>query len=97
MTPIRAGVVLMITCAVCLAVVILRGERVRLEAQAEVELSRLVATRRHIWNLQAELARLRAPEEIRRRAQRAEPRLCSVYDEIFEPVTDRLAVADGRP
>jgi hypothetical protein len=84
MTPVRAGVVLWAICAICLAVVVLRAERVRLEAQAEAQFSALVDTRRRIWNLQAELARLRAPEEVRRRALRVEPALCTDFNTVID-------------
>jgi len=95
MTPLRAGVVLMALCAICLVVVMLRAERVRLEARSEAHFSTLVETRRRIWNLQAELARLRAPEEVRRRALRVEPSLCRTHDEAPTKNTSRQ-VADNR-
>ncbi|MCB9850395.1 MAG: hypothetical protein H6817_06785 [Phycisphaerales bacterium] len=77
MTPLRAGVVLLALCSVCLVVVILRAERVRIEARTEAHLSTLIESRRRVWNLQAELAQLRTPEAIRRRAIAANPAWCT--------------------
>ena len=95
MTPVRAGVVLFVGCAICLVVVMLRAERIRLEARAEAHMSALIETRRRTWNLQAELARLRAPDEVRRRAQRVEPGLCGSPGHPRGPDI-RQFVADGR-
>lgn len=95
MTPIRAGVVLFVICALCLVVVALRSERVRLDARAEAHVGRIVETRRRIWNLQAELARLRAPDEVRQRALRVEPGLCSGF-EVSPSTTGSSQVADNR-
>jgi hypothetical protein len=95
MTPVRAGVVLAVICAICLVVVGLRAERVRLEARAEAQLGAMVETRRRIWNLQAELARLRAPEEVRRRAMRVAPGLGSGF-EVIGAGEAGAQVADNR-
>ncbi|HRX84392.1 MAG TPA: hypothetical protein P5572_05170 [Phycisphaerae bacterium] len=86
MTPIRAGVVLLVMCTMCLIVVALRAERVRLDARAEAHEGQIIETRRRIWNLQAELARLRAPQEVRRRALRVEPGLCRNLE--ISPLSD---------
>ncbi len=68
MTALRAGVALAVIGSICLLVVLLRAEKVRLEARAEAALSRMLDARREAWNLQMEIARLRTPGQIRSRA-----------------------------
>ena len=72
MTPSRAGISLLLVGLVCLAVVFLRAERVRLEARAEGHVATLLEHRRHAWSLQMEFARLRTPRQIRARVARWE-------------------------
>jgi hypothetical protein len=56
--------------AVCLGVVIIRAERVRLEARTQADEARLIALSREIWTLQLERARLCSPGRIDDRARR---------------------------
>ena len=70
MTPVRAGVALGLVAVVCLTVVELRVERMQLEARTQAHLTTLLELRRQAWNVQMEMARLRAPEQIRERVQR---------------------------
>jgi hypothetical protein len=96
MTPLRAGIVLLSVCVICLVVVVLRGARVRSEARTERHVSELVELRRQAWNLHAELARLRAPDAVRRRALRMEPTLCTQF-EMTQPPQGRGWVAERLP
>jgi hypothetical protein len=95
MTPIRAGVVLFALCAICLVVVALRAETVRCTSRTEVQLGELIELRRNAWSLQSELARLRAPEAVRRRIVAVRPEFRDELEVFSEPGGKRM-VADGR-
>lgn len=69
MTPLRAGVSLLLIGLVCLAVVVLRSESVRFESRAQDHVARLLELRREAWNIQAQIARLRTPDQIRERVE----------------------------
>jgi hypothetical protein len=64
MTPIRAGLVLLIIGAVCLTVVALRATATRLGGNAQTYEAELLSLRREAWSIQVEAGRLRAPDHI---------------------------------
>jgi hypothetical protein len=67
MTVMRAVAVLLVLGGLALAVVQLRSERVRCAARVAALQSERLRMRRESWNVQMEVARLRAPERIRER------------------------------
>ena len=97
MTPVRAGVALLLIAIVCLTVVALRVERVRLEAGAEGHLTTLIELRRRAWNMQMEIARLRAPEQIRDRVERLDLRVGATFQNMMRADTsERRFAANSR-
>ena len=56
--------------AVCLCVVMLRAERVRLEARVQASEAQLIRLTREVWRMQLERARLCTPDRIDDRARR---------------------------
>jgi hypothetical protein len=87
MTPLRAGVSLLLIGVVCLTVVVLRVERMRLEARTQAHLTALIDHRREMWNAQMEIARLRSPEQVFDRAARMDMAVGAALDQMF--TTDR--------
>lgn len=62
------GLLVMVT-ALALLVTHLRGETVRANHRANLAHLKALAVRRELWDSQVELARLRSPQEIRRRVE----------------------------
>ena len=85
MTPIRAGVALFLIAAICLTVVVLRSESVRLAARAQQHEAELLRLRREAWNIQMEIARLRSPEQIQDRIHNMELNVGSDFDALLAP------------
>ena len=69
MTPARAGVSLVMIGLVCLCVVVLRAERVRLEVRTQAHEAELIRLRRCAWTMQIRQARLRRPARINERVK----------------------------
>jgi hypothetical protein len=88
MTPIRAGVALLLVAAIGLTVVALQAARVQQEARAEAALAQLVELRRVAWNADIELARLSAPEEVRERVQRMQLSVGATFADLLGPPAD---------
>ena len=83
MTPARAGVSLFLLGLVCLVVVVLRVERVQLEARTQAHLANLIENRRRAWNMQIEMARLRSPVQICERIEVMDIEVGAVFDEMI--------------
>lgn len=85
MTPTRAGVALLLVGMVCLTVVALRAEKVRVESRIQAHTSELVHCRRQVWSLQMEIARLRSPEKIQQRIERFSLTVGADFDQWLTP------------
>jgi hypothetical protein len=85
MTPIRAGVSLLLIAAVGLTVVALQAARVQQEARAEADLAKLVELRRAAWNADIELARLSAPEKVRERVESMQLSVGAAFGDLLGP------------
>ncbi len=88
MTPTRAGVALLLVGIVCLTVVALRAEKVRVESSIQAHTAELVHCRRQVWALQMEIARLRSPEKIQQRIERFSLTVGADFDRWLSPETD---------
>ncbi len=88
MTPTRAGVALLLVGFVCLTVVALRAEKVRVETRIQEHTAELVHCRRQVWSLQMEIARLRSPEKIQQRIQRFSLTVGADFDRWLSPDTE---------
>jgi hypothetical protein len=85
MTPIRAGVALLLVAVIGVTVVALQTARVQHEARAEADLARLVELRRAAWNAEIELARLSAPQEVRERVERMQLPVGATFADLIGP------------
>ena len=88
MTPTRAGVALLLVGIICLTVVALRAEKVRVETRIQAHTAELVHCRRQVWSLQMEIARLRSPEKIQQRIERFSLTVGADFDRWLSPDTD---------
>ncbi len=96
MTPARAGVSLFLLGLVCLVVVVLRVERVQLEARTQAHLGELIEQRRRAWNMQIEMARLRSPVQICERIEVMDIEVGAVFDEMIVSDTGHQQLASNR-
>ncbi len=96
MTPVRAGVSMLLVGAICLVVVALRVERVRCESRTQMHMTKLINYRRALWNMQVEMARLRAPQQIRDRVERMELVVCAPCDRSIFSSSSRQYFAANR-
>lgn len=87
MTPTRAGVALLLLGMVCLSVVALRAEKVRVESRVQAHTAELVHCRRQVWSIQMEIARLRSPEKIQQRIDRFSLTVGADFDRWLAPNT----------
>jgi hypothetical protein len=88
MTPTRAGVALLLVGIICLTVVALRAEKVRVETRIQAHTAELVHCRRQVWSLQMEIARLRSPEKIQQRIEWFSLTVGADFDHWLSPDTD---------
>jgi hypothetical protein len=95
MTPIRAGVSLFLIAAICLTVVVLRSESVRLMAEAQRHEAELLRLRREAWNIQMEIARLRSPEQIQGRIHNMDLNVSADFQDLISAPSD-TRFAEGR-
>ncbi len=95
MTPVRAGVSLFLLGAICLLVVFLRAEKVRLDAASAAHEQELLNLRRATWNVQMQIARLRAPEQIQDRVRRMRLGVQASFSDLIGPYDNQAQLADG--
>ncbi|NOX60098.1 MAG: hypothetical protein GXP29_14725 [Planctomycetes bacterium] len=93
MTPTRAGVALLLVGMVCLTVVALRAEKVRVESRIQAHTTELIHCRRRVWSLQMEIARLRTPERIQQRIERFSLTVGADFGRLLTPRADNEAFA----
>ncbi len=88
MTAYRACMLLFAFTLIALAAVYLRTEQTRAAARALAAELHRVEVRRELWDVQASVARLRAPEEIRTRVTRFD-------EELLPPTADGADTSVG--
>ena len=88
MTPFRAGTALVLLGVICLSVVYLRTEAVRLRARTVGHESQLIRLRREAWDVQMQSARLRSPQHIESQIQRMDLAFGSKSNSLLPPSGD---------
>ena len=88
MTVWRAGILLTLTVGLALTVVHLRTEQTHCAARALAIEAQRIELRRDLWDIQARVARLRAPERIHYRLE--------LFGTGLVPPTDKNGARGGR-